>query len=201
MNYGTLKTNFQSILNRRDITPTQVETFMGFGIQRIQRELRVPAMEKKVYHLTDGTPTVPIPTDLLELISLTHITAYRADKLVKVDIERGLQASMQPGDPTVFYRDVGNFILGPCPPAGQQIHYNYYADASNLGADTDFNWLTDAAPDLLIYAALTYAGDFFLDERLQRFENRYVQIAQSLQQMGQEDDLVNASITPQWSCA
>jgi hypothetical protein len=201
MNYAQVKSQFQGILNRRDITPSQVETFMGLGTQRIQRELRVPAMEVKVYTLTDGTPNITIPGDLLELISLTHVTAYRADKLVKVDIERGLRASMQVGDPTVFYRDAGNFVIGPCPAAGEKIHVNYYIDASDLVADIDRNWLTDATPDLLIYAALTYAGDFFLDERLQRFENRYVQIAQSLQAMGNQDDLVNSSISPQWSCS
>lgn len=200
MNYGDLKTQFQGLLNRRDITPSLTTTFMNMGIQRIQRELRVPAMEKKAFATTDGTPNVPVPGDLLEVIALTYITAYTSNKLVKVDFESGLRASMRPGDPKFYTRDVATLVLGPCPPAGTKIYFNYYADASNLAADSDHNWITDAAPDLLIYGALSYASDYFLDERAQKFEARYLQVADMLTQMAQQDEIENASILPQWVC-
>jgi hypothetical protein len=200
MIFSELKTNFQGLLNRRDLTPSLTTTFFDFGIKRIQRELRVPAMEKKVSFTTDGTANVPVPGDLVEIINIFHQNAYTADKLVKVDYQNGLQAAMSPGDPKVYTRDVSNFVIGPCPAAGETIFITYHSDASTLVDDTDHNWLTDVAPDLLIYAALTYAADYFLDERAQKFEQRYGQIGEALQLMAQQDELLNASITPQWSC-
>lgn len=200
MFYGDLKTNFQGLLNRRDITPSLTNTFMGFGIQRIQRELRVPAMEKKAIATTDGSPNILVPGDLLQIISILYSTAYTQNKLVRVDLQSALRSAQQPGDPTVYTRDVSNFVVGPCPPAGTPLSITYYADASNLSADTDHNWLTDGAPDLLIYAALSRAADYFLDERKKLFEETYKQIGEAWQQMALQDELENASISPQWSC-
>lgn len=200
MIFSEIKTNFQGLLNRRDLTPSLTTTFIDFGVKRIQRELRVPAMEKQVLFTTDGTANVPVPGDLLEIISILYQDANTAEKLVKVDYQRGLRASMSPGNPKVYTRDVSTFVLGPAPPLGTPILLNYYADASSLVDDTDRNWLTDVSPDLLIYAALTYAADYFLDERADKFEARYNQIGSALQAMGQQDDFENASISPQWSC-
>ena len=47
MNYGELKTHFEALLNRSDITSSLTETFISQGISRIQRQLRTPLNEKK----------------------------------------------------------------------------------------------------------------------------------------------------------
>ena len=47
MNYGTLKSHFNDLLNRSDITSTLTERFIDQGIARIQRQLRTPLNEKK----------------------------------------------------------------------------------------------------------------------------------------------------------
>ena len=39
-----------------------------------------------------------------------------------------------------------------------------------MTADTDENDLAAVAPDLIIYGGLTYAADFYLDERRDIFE-------------------------------
>ena len=53
MNYGTLKSHFNDLLNRSDITSTLTERFIDQGIARIQRQLRTPANEKKkTYQIT-----------------------------------------------------------------------------------------------------------------------------------------------------
>ena len=40
--------------------------------------------------------------------------------------------------------------------------------------NSDTNALTVTAPDLLIYAALTYAADYYLDERAGIFEQKFL---------------------------
>ena len=69
-------------------------------------------------------------------------------------------------------------------------------NAGTLSADTDTNWITQVAPTLLVYAALSYAADYFLDDRKQMFEASYVQIAEQMQLMALQDELQNASISP-----
>ena len=200
MLYSDLKANIMAILNRRDATPSQINTFCGLAIQRIQRTLRVPAMETSTAVTMDGISNlVPVPGDFLELIDLTFNDNTNQRKLIRTDHQSAIRLSNLPGTPTSFYRDKGNFLLGPKPAQGSICVISYYQDASDLMADTDHNWITDSTPDLLIYGALSYAADFFLDERKQGFEDRYNQIFSDTQLMALQDDLMGAWISPAYS--
>ena len=71
MNYGDLKSHFNDLLNRSDITSTLTTRFIDQGIARIQRQLRTPLNEiKKDYSITAQTENLTLPTDFLEIISL-----------------------------------------------------------------------------------------------------------------------------------
>ena len=196
MSYLDVKNQFLGLLNRRDITPTLVNTFMGFGVQRIQRELRIPAMEKLISMSTDGTSALQVPGDLLEIIAMYTDDSANTQKLIKTDLQTILDFGKVPGSPRYYYREGAFFTIGPYPPAGTSVYLNYYVNAAALSDDTDTNWITEIAPTLLIYAALSYAADYFLDDRKQLFEASYVQIAEQMQLMALQDELQNASISP-----
>lgn len=188
---------FTGILNRRDITPAQITTFMQMGVQYVQRKLRVPPMETTLIHTCDGTKIVPVPGDFLEAIALyTDDTTNGVAKLEKRDLQTVLQAAQAPGSPRYYYRSGGNFLLGPTPTSGTTLYVHYYADASQLVADTDSNWLTEAGPTILVYAALKYAADFFLDDRKSAFAETLGEDMSDLQEMASRDELVNGSISP-----
>jgi hypothetical protein len=193
--YLDVKTQFLGLLNRRDITPSLVNTFIGYGLQRIQRELRVPAMEKVAVFTTDGTFQVDVPGDYLQAINLYTNTTTQHQRLIRSDTQTVLDYSKTSGTPQYYSRVGGKFYIGPVPASGTQIFIHYYADASALVADTDINWITEVAPTLLVYAALSYAADYFLDDRKQLFEASYIQIAEQLQNMAIQDELENASIS------
>ena len=195
MAYVDVKNQFLGLLNRRDITPSLTNTFMGFGIQRIQRELRIPSMEKLISITTDGTSNFQVPGDLLEVISIHTNDQVNHVKMKRVDLDTILSFSRVPGVPTYYYREAGTFTIGPYPPAGTLVWVHYYADAASLSADSDTNWITQVAPTLLIYAALSYSADYFLDDRKEMFEASYVQIAEQLQNMSLQDELENASVS------
>lgn len=196
MSYLDVKNQFLGLLNRRDITPTLVNTFMSFGIQRIQRELRVPAMERLVEITTDGTSKFPVPGDLLQVISVHTNEATSHVKLTRTDLQTILDNAQVAGSPRYYHREEGYIYLGPYPPSGSKVFLHYYADASSLSADTDSNWMTEVAPTLMIYAALSYAADYFLDDRKQLFEASYIQIAEQMMNMALQDEVENASISP-----
>lgn len=194
MAYVDVKNQFLGLLNRRDITPSLTDTFMGFGVQRIQRELRLPAMEKTIALLTDGTAQFPVPGDFLEAISLYTNDNVNRQRLVRCDLQTILDYGKIPGTPKFYHREDASFTVGPYPPANTSIYIHYHANASTLVADTDSNWITDIAPTLLIYAALSYSSDYYLDDRKQLFEASYLQIAEQLQNMAIQDETANASV-------
>lgn len=195
MAYLDVKTQFLGLLNRRDITPTLVNTFLTYGVQRIQRELRVPAMEKVAIFTTDGTFQVDVPGDYLEMINIYTNTTTTHQRMVRSDSQKILDYTKIPGIPQYYSRVGGKFYIGPVPPTGTQVFIHYYADAASLVVDTDINWMTEVAPTLLVYAALSYAADYFLDDRKQLFEASYIQIAEQLQNMALQDELANASVS------
>lgn len=201
MLYSDIQNNFQSILNRRDITPSQVTTFIGMAIQRIQRDLRIPAMETQTSYVMGGlNGVVPVPGDYLEMIAITFNDNVNQKKLSKTDFQTAIRLGNIPGIPAKYYRSGGSFLIGPYPSlVGTVCYISYYQDATSLVNPTDHNWLTDAAPDLLIYGALCMASDFYLDERADKFEARFSSIMSSLQLQAFDDELENASISPAYS--
>ena len=71
MNLGNLRSHFIALLNRSDITNSLADTFIDQSIARIQRQLRIPSMEKThTYTISAQTGSLTIPNDFLEPIDL-----------------------------------------------------------------------------------------------------------------------------------
>jgi hypothetical protein len=187
MNFGDLKTHFQNLLNRSDLTTALSETFINQGIARIQRQLRVPMNEKvQNYTLSAQTSSLTLPTDFLEIISLYHST----NELERVSTRRfrELQGSVYTGTPKYFARQQEKVNIYPEPTSGTLVLY-YYGEFDPMTADSDENILAQVAPDLIIYAALTYAADWFLDSRGELFEQKYNQFLTEIQEQANDQEM------------
>ena len=92
------------------------------------------------------------------------------------------------------------FLLHPQPTSGTLTLY-YHGEFPALSADSDTNVLTDAAPDLIIYAALTFASDFYLDARAELFEVKFTQFLTELQEQANDQELQGGtqSLLPAYS--
>lgn len=194
MNYGELRTHFTAVLNRRDLTASLRDSFLQMGIARIQRELRAPFMEKSVLvTISEGYESLEIPSDYLELVAIT----VNGSKLQRVDLSVAL-ATAQSGiaTPKVFARQGGRWILGPTPAEDDVVRIDYYGEVGALAEDEDENTLTIIAWDLITYAALVLAAEYFLDRRLQIFEQRYTTTLAELQNQADEDELSHAVMSP-----
>ena len=168
MNYGDLKTHFNNVLNRSDITTSLTTTFIDQGIARIQRQLRTPMQEKlTTYTISSQTAFVELPNDFIEIISLY----YDNTEISRIPMSRfrALNKNTYAGTPQSFTRQQEKLYLYPQPSSGEVIFY-YYGEFPALSSDTAENALTKVAPDLIIYSALTYAADYYLDERAVQFE-------------------------------
>jgi hypothetical protein len=199
------------LMNRRDLyaNPALVTTFLNGSIMRIQRDLRVPAMEKwTTVTITSPYTGLVIPSDYLEIIGIypqsSWVNRTRPDKL-----ERAMNyAQFATDKPMIYSRQGGVWILGPAPAIGDTILLGYYAELTPLVNPTDTNILATVAWDLIVYGALVLACEYYNDKRkgatvdpntgkvIDGFEGRYNQIFQTLQDMGADDVLDEGVMEP-----
>ena len=187
MNYGEVKTHFEALLNRSDNTSALTTTFIDQGIRRVGRMLRSAMNEKvQVITLTQQTASITLPSDFLEIISLY----YKDRELVRLPNSQFRPYADNPiqGRPDHFTRQQEAIFIHPQPSDGDLTLY-YYGDFEDLADDTDTNNLTDTAPDLLIYAALTYAADYYLDERATLFEQKFQAFLTEIQEQANDQEL------------
>ncbi len=187
MNLGDIKSHFEALLNRSDITSALTTLFIDQSIARIQRQLRTPLNENKTtYTFTSQTPSVTLPSDFLEIISLY----YGSIELTRVPMSklRGLVNHPVAGSPTVFTREQQTLLLHPQPTSDELTLY-YYGEFAPMTANSDENALALVAPDAIIYGALTYASDYYLDERRDIFETKFNQFLLELQEQANDQEL------------
>jgi hypothetical protein len=199
----------QGLMNRGDLknNASLATTFINQAIMRLQRELRVPFMEKIILYTipTDGSwnGKVSIPTDLLEVIDI--MIDSDGDGVCDYPLQKGgmkeVMTLSQPGysgsTPIVYARKGGAWILGPTPANGALIEIQYYAEFAPLVNPTDTNTCSKVAWDAIVYGALSAAADYYIDERAQAFEARYKQIAAMLQEQANADELTaDAAVRP-----
>lgn len=88
----------------------------------------------------------------------------------------------QVGEPQ-FYADYDfqHWLITPTPATAKTLEVLYYEQPRFLGEDFQTNWLTEYAPDLLLYATLLEANPFLKnDERVQLWQAMYDRAAQAL---------------------
>ena len=180
MNYGNLRTHFKALLNRSDITDALANTFIEQGIQRIQRQLRVPSMERTLtYTITNKVSSVLVPSDMLELMSISHghqhLVSIPGHKMNEISVGN------EEGTPKFFYRRREELELYPHPSSGS-LKIDYYGEFQVMSADSDESTLAKIASDLICYAALGYAADYYLDERTAVFEQKFISILNEIQE-------------------
>jgi hypothetical protein len=173
MNKGELRTHFKQLLNRSDCTDALADTFISQSITRMERVLRIPPMEKTLtYTITSNTTELTIPTDFLEITGIYHGTT----NMIRVSLAKFIELTQggETGTPKYFCRQADKLTIYPYPTSGT-VTMNYYASFPVLVSDSDTNDLTLIASDMIAYGALTYAADYFLDERGPQFEGKFQQ--------------------------
>tara|TARA_B100001094_G_scaffold133882_1_gene129685 strand:+ start:1165 stop:1809 length:645 start_codon:yes stop_codon:yes gene_type:complete len=211
MNYGEIRTHFKELLNRSDITQELITLFIEQGNQRIARVLRVPAMEhREIYAMSStGTSEIYVPNVFLETIDMYHSGGNVLDR-IPMSKMAALRSNGHNGEPEFYARQQGKFLIYPYPQSGT-ITLNYYGEFESLydngvsySSITDNNnetTLTKIAPDLLIYAALSYAAIYYLDEREITFEEKYQMLLAELQSQGDDQEISGGTqvINPAYS--
>lgn len=192
MNKGQIRSQFLALLNRNDCSNELADTFLEQSLARIQRTLRVPSMEKtQTYTVNNIAPdSLVLPEDFLNIKYL-----YSGQTLLEyVDLGKLLKQFARVDTPTMYTRIQGSLKLYPTPPAGTQILMVYYGEIPDLVGDSSENFLTVIAPELLTYGALSYAADYFFDERKPLFEETFNRVYSELVEQANMADMAQSSM-------
>ena len=171
--YAGLQTSISAWAMRTGDTQFEAQTpdFIALCEKRINRSLRVGAMEKTVTLSPDGTGAVTLPVDYLEFRSVQPTTAgYEAMTLVAPDFEVGMYEGG--GVPQRF--SIAGSTLQTYPSANGAVRVIYFAKIPALSVANPTNWLLDAAPDLYLYGSLLEAAPYMEeDARAQVWKTYY----------------------------
>lgn len=143
--------------------------------------------------LTQGDPYLSVPSDYLAPFSIQITTSGSEDFLLHKDVNYVQQYHIDVGANATpkYYSiyDVDNFILGPTPDQAYtvELHYYYRPASITAGADGATSWLSENAPNALLYGSLVEAYTYMKGEAdmMQLYEQRFAQELQRLKDLAE----------------
>src|SRR3546814_16066678 len=70
MNFGELKDELVALINRKDLTTVRAGRFLNRAVDRLERNVRLPFMERLVEYTITDSPDIDLPPDFIELANL-----------------------------------------------------------------------------------------------------------------------------------
>lgn len=188
MTYDSLLQDVRRYLERGfteesdQIVYEQLPRLVTLGERRIARELKIEGFIQAVTTpLQPGVPVYMKPDRWRDTVSMSvdnkpiFARAYEYCRNYWPD-------EAQTGTPEYYADyDYQHWLLVPTPATAQTLEILYYEQPRFLGPQFQTNWLTEYAPDALLYATLLEATPFLKnDERIQTWQNLYDRAAQAL---------------------
>lgn len=188
MTYSSLLVDLRRYLERGftaesdQIVYEQLPRLIALGQQRIARELKLQGFIRAVTTaLAPGVAVYLKPDRWRETVSMTVDNAPLFAR--SYEYLRNYWPNESETDTPQFYADYDyqHWLLAPTPETAQTLEIIYYEQPAFLGEELQTNWLTEYAPDLLLYASLLEATPFLKkDERIATWQSLYDRAASAL---------------------
>ncbi len=195
MTFNTLKQDVQRYLERGvtlasdPIVFEQIPRLINLAERRIARELKVQGFINVVTGtLVNGQSVYPKPDRWRDTVSInigTGVDQNTRKFLFTRDYEylRSYWPNAQETDLPVFYSeyDYSHWLIAPTPDQDYPFEILYYELPPLLDDSVQTNWITEYAPQLLLYGTLVEATPFLKnDERIQVWQSMYDRAAAML---------------------
>jgi hypothetical protein len=199
MNYSELLTNVRNYteVSSDVLSDSVVDTFIVNVENKIQKQLDLDAFRKfSTSSFTIGSPFITLPDDFdlergvqivdtatndrtwLEQRDTTFIDEYNVDRVNNT------------GKPRYYANwDQNTMIFAPTPDAAYTIELWYNKTPERLSSTNTTTWLSNNAPEVLIYGTLTEAFSYLKNPQyVQLYQQMYSQAVQGLSvtQMGRK---------------
>lgn len=183
MTYDSLTSDVQAYIERGftsssdPLVYAQLPRLINAAERRCARELKIEGFINVVTgSMAAGTSVYPKPSLWRRTVSISYGTSRRflfprAYEYVRVYWP---DPSVQ-GAP-LFYADYNfeNWLFGPTPDQAYPFEIVFWQTLPQLDSSNQTNWLTNYAPDLLLYAVLLEVAPFLKnDEAMQRWQGMF----------------------------
>lgn len=150
---------------RTNIPDDVLNDFIELSLSKANRALRIPPLEFLATFTVDADGAFPIPTDFIE--AKTVKTQWNGKDVVlerkgisEVDVVNNSNSN---GPPCVYGRLGNTFKIAPSGGTTEVQMYYYYA-IPEMSADESENWLTQHAPEVLLYGAMAELCSYTRDD-------------------------------------
>lgn len=188
MTYDSLLVDLRRYLERGftqesdQIVYDQLPRLVTLGERRIARELKVSAFIRAVTTpLQVGVSVYAKPDRWRDTVSM--IANGQPLFIRSYEYLRNYWPDPEEVSTPEFYADYDfqHWLIAPTPDTAATLEILYYEQPRLLAPDFQTNWVTEYAPDLLLYASLLEATPFLKnDERIQTWQGMYDRAAQAV---------------------
>jgi hypothetical protein len=196
MTFNSLRDDVRNYLERGASAATdpivyeQIPKLINFAERRIARDIKIQGFQTVVVtNMVAGESVIPKPDRWRETISMNVATGSANSNTRTTVFTRGYEYvraywpdDTQVGQP-VFYCDYDyqHWLFAPTPDQNYPIEILYYELPPLLDESQQQNWLTNYAPNALLYGTLLEATPFLKnDERIPTWLNFYQMAVESL---------------------
>ena len=194
--YAQLKTAIQDYSDYSETSfVNNLDNFIKTTEERILKTVQLPVFRKNVTGTgTSGNTYLSTPTDFLAPYSLALIDSssnYNYLLIKHVSFIRDYTPNASTTGEPLYYGlfDDNTFILAPSPNSNFSFELNYYYRPSSLtaGLDNGITWLSDNAPNALLFGALVEAAVFMKQDpnTIGIYESKYQEAVALLKSLGE----------------
>ena len=192
--YATLKSTVQDYCETSETTfVNDLPTFIKEAEERILKNVELPVLRKNVTGTATASNTyLSTPTDFLAPYSLAVSSSGSYSYLLFKHVSFIRDYTPNPtttGLPKYYALfDDTTFLLGPAPDSNYtfELHYKYRPASLTAGAESGTTWLSDNAPDALLYGTLTEAATFLkAPEEIGNYQQRFDMALAGLKKLGE----------------
>ena len=191
---ATLKSTVQDYCETAETTfVADLDTFIKEAEERILKNVELPVFRKNVTgNATTDFPYLATPSDFLATYSLALIvnSVYTYPLFKHVTFIRDYTPNATTTGPTKYYAlfDDNTFLLGPTPDSDYtyELHYKYRPASLTTTSGSSTTWLSDNAPDALLYGTLVEAATFLkIPAEAAQYEQRFMMAVSALKKLGE----------------
>lgn len=186
MTYDSLTSSIQQYLERRDKAVVDaIPTFITLAEFEIAEQVKTLGQLQLVTStMTANNPVLQKPARWRKTVSMNvTINGKREPVLLrKYEYLKSYWPDASQSDAPRYYADTDwdHWYLAPTPADDYPFEVLYYERIAPLSETNQTNWLTQNAPNAMLFGALLQAMPFLKNDQRQIFEQKYTQALQAL---------------------
>ena len=193
--FAELKTAIQNYTENSETTfVSSLPTFIRAAEDRIFKLVDLTFFRKNVSaSMTASNKFLQLPSDYLSSFSISITNSGSKEFLLQRDVnflQEAYPNSSSTATPRYYaYFDVNNLLIAPTPDANysSDLHYYYRPPSLTAGADSGTTWLSENAPNALLYGSLFEAYVYMKGEAdmVQVYEKQFVEAVERVKDLAE----------------